>query len=227
MDLATRMEHFRESDLYVVISEAFCGGRPALDVLDACLDAGVRVVQFREKDLEDADRYQQGLAFRARTREAGALLIVDDRLDIALAIGADGVHLGRTDLPVEAARRIAPTLILGASTHNLGEALVAQDAGANYVNIGPVFPTRTKSVPTGALGPGMVEVIAPYLRVPFTCMGGIKRTNVDEVLQRGARHVAVVTAVTEAPDVRAAAAELRALIREGRVSPSMAAQNTR
>lgn len=221
MDLATRMERFQNSDLYVVISEAFCGGRPALEVLDACLDAGVRVVQFREKDLDDTERYQQGLAFRARTRQADALLIVDDRLDIALAVGADGVHLGRLDLPLEAARRVAPTLILGASTHNLSEALVAQDAGANYVNIGPIFPTRTKAVPTGAVGPEMIEVIAPYLRVPFTCMGGITKDNIREVLRRGARHVAVVTAVTAAPDVRDAAAELRTLIQEGRLDTAV------
>ncbi|HNR32614.1 MAG TPA: thiamine phosphate synthase [Candidatus Hydrogenedentes bacterium] len=223
MDLATRMERFRDSDLYVVITEAFCGGRPGLEVLEACLEAGVRVVQFREKDLDDSERYQQGLAFRARTREADALLIVDDRLDLALAVGADGVHLGRLDLPIEAARRIAPTLVIGASTHNLGEALVAQDAGASYINIGPIFPTRTKAVPTGAVAPEMIEVIAPFLRVPFTCMGGITADNVHEVLQRGARHVAVVTAVTAAPDIRAAAATLRTAIQDARSTPDSAA----
>ncbi len=209
MDHAARMALFGEADLYVVITEQFCAGRRALDVLDDVLSAGVRLIQVREKDFDDGEMYRRCVEFRERTWASRALLIVDDRLDIALAVDADGVHLGLTDLPVAAARRIAPDLIVGASTHSLDEALAAQEAGASYVNIGPIFPTRTKSVLTGALGPEMIETIAPHLRIPFTCMGGIKAGNVHEVLRRGARHVAVVTAVTAAPDVRAAALELR------------------
>ena len=214
MTHAERMARFAASDLYVVITETFCAGRGALDVLEACLDAGVTLVQCREKDLDAHEAYAHALAFRERTAKYGALLIVDDRLDIALAAGADGVHLGQSDLPLDAARRIAPELILGASSHNLDEALAAQDAGASYVNIGPIFPTQTKSVATGAVGPGMIDAIRPSLRVPFTCMGGIKLENIREVTARGARHVAVVTAVTAAPDPHAAAAALRAAIHE-------------
>lgn len=207
-----RMAKFEESDLYVVITESFCAGRTALEVLDACLDAGVRLVQMREKDLDGAELYDRAMAFRERTHNAGALLIIDDRIDIALAVDADGVHLGQNDLPMAAARRMAPNLILGASSHNLDEALAAQKADASYVNIGPIFATQTKSVATGAVGPDMISTIAPKLRIPFTCMGGIKPENINEVLRRGARHVAVVTAVTAAPDVRAAAGQLREAI---------------
>ena len=216
MDHAARMARFRDTDLYVVITESFCEGRTALQVLDAALDAGVRLVQFREKDLNAAQLYTRCMAFRQRTRDAGALLIVDDRLDIALAVGADGVHLGQTDLPIHAARAIAPALILGASTHDLEQALAAQQDGASYVNIGPIFPTQTKAMPTGALGPDMIDPIAPRLTVPFTCMGGINAHNIRQVLDRGARHVAVVTAVTAAPDVRAAALGLRQAIQASR-----------
>lgn len=209
MDLKARMARFCRTDLYVVITESFCGGRPALEILDAVLDAGVGLIQFREKHLEDGDLYERALAFREHTRNAGALLIVDDRVDIALAVEADGVHLGQDDLPIEAARRLAPELILGASTHNLAEALAAQAAGADYVNIGPIFATQTKDLPMGAVGPDLISQVAPHLTVPFTCMGGIKPDNVGEVVSRGARHVAVVTAVTAAPDPRAAATVLR------------------
>ena len=212
MRLEDRMDLFHKTDLYVVVTESFCAGRNPLDVLDQCLSAGVRLVQLREKELETGDLFRRAAAFRDRTRAANALLIVDDRVDIALAAGADGVHLGQTDLPIAAARHIAPGLIVGASSHNLEEALAAQAAGASYVNIGPIFPTQTKTVSTGAVGPGLIADIAPHLRVPFTCMGGIKSHNIGEVLAHGARHVAVVTAVTAAPDVRAAAAELRAAI---------------
>ncbi|HNR33881.1 MAG TPA: thiamine phosphate synthase [Candidatus Hydrogenedentes bacterium] len=213
MTHAGRMALFRAGDLYVVITESFCGGRSAIEVLDAVLDAGVRLIQFREKDLDDAELFRRAELFRARIPEGRALLIVDDRVDVALAVGADGVHLGQSDLPVAAARRIAPELIIGASSHNPGEALAAQDAGASYVNIGPIFATQTKTVPTGAIGPDSISAIAPRLHIPFTCMGGIKAHNIGEVTVRGARHVAVVTAVTEAPDVRAAAIELRKAIR--------------
>lgn len=213
MTHAERMALFDESDLYAVITESFCGGRSAIEVLDAVLDAGVRLIQFREKDLADGELFRRAEAFRARIPEGKALLIVDDRVDVALAVGADGVHLGQSDLPVAAARRIAPELIIGASSHNPGEAIAAQEAGASYVNIGPIFTTQTKAVPTGAVGPDLISAIAPRLHIPFTCMGGIKAHNIGEVTARGARHVAVVTAVTEAPDVRAAAIELREAIR--------------
>jgi len=210
------MRRFLSGDLYVAITHSFCRGRSALDVLDACLDAGVSLIQMREKDLGGAELYALGRAFRERTRAAGALLFINDRLDIALAVEADGAHLGRGDLPLAAARRIAPDLILGASSGCLDEALAAQEAGANYVNIGPIYPTPTKGVDSGAVGPESIGVLAPRLRIPLTCMGGIKQHNVHEVLAQGVRYVAVVTAVTAADDIRAAASALRTAIIEAR-----------
>lgn len=212
MDLRARLERFAETDLYVVITQAFCQDRNSLDILDQCLEAGVRLVQFREKDLESGAMYARCMAFREHTARAGALLIVNDRLDIALATGADGVHLGQSDLPVAAARKTAPDLIVGASSHNLEEALAAQEAGAGYVNIGPIYPTQTKDHVGGAVGPEMLDAVTPHLHIPFTCMGGIKADNVGPLVERGARHPAVVTAVTAAPDPAAAAAELRRAI---------------
>jgi thiamine-phosphate pyrophosphorylase len=213
MSHAQRMARFVETDLYVVITEAFCAGRSALEILDAALAAGVRLIQLREKDLTDRELYERARQFREHTRRAGALLIIDDRIDVALAADADGVHLGQGDLPADVARRIASELIIGASTHGLDEALAAEAAGASYVNIGPLFATGTKAASVAPLGIPALDRIAPHLHVPWTTMGGIKRHNIEQVLRCGARHVAVVTAVTEAPDVRAAAAELRALMR--------------
>lgn len=212
MTHAERMARFSDPGLYVVITEAHCGGRRSLDVLEAVLEAGVRLVQFREKGLESGVLYEKARTFRQRTHEAGALLIVDDRVDVALAVNADGVHLGLSDLPIEAARRIAPHLIIGGSSHNLKEAMAAQSAGASYVNIGPIFPTQTKDVPTGAVGPEMIEAIVPHLHIPWTTMGGLKPHNIGHVIERGARHPAVVTAVTAAPNPHAAAAELHEMV---------------
>jgi thiamine-phosphate pyrophosphorylase len=213
MNLDQRMAAFEKADLYVVITEAFCAGRSALEVLAKTLAAGVGLVQLREKELDDGELYRRALEFRRQTSEAGALFIVNDRLDIALATGADGVHLGQDDLPLSAARRIAPELVIGASTHSLKEALAAQEAGASYVNIGPIFPTQTKSIPA-PLGLEAIEQTAPRLRIPWTTMGGIKNSNLSQVVSRGARHPAVMTAVTAAEDPAAAALQLRKIIKD-------------
>lgn len=213
MNLAQRMAAFEQADLYVVITEAFCAGRSALEVLAQTLAAGVRLVQLREKEWDDRRLYQRALEFRRQTAAAGALLIVNDRLDLALAAGADGVHLGQDDLPIVPARRIAPELIIGASTHSLKEALAAQEAGASYLNIGPIFPTQTKSIPP-PIGLEAIDQITPGLRIPWTTMGGIKSSNIGRVVSRGVRHPAVMTAVTAAQDPFAAALQLRKLIKE-------------
>jgi len=214
MTHAERLRIFHQADLYVVITEALCAGRSAVEILDLTLAAGVRLVQLREKDLNGRVLFELALEFRRRTEAAGALLIINDRLDIALAAGADGVHLGQDDLPVSAARALTPELIIGASTHSLEEALAAEKAGASYVNIGPIFATLTKEG-AAPLGPEMIDRIAPKLRIPWTTMGGIKKTNINQVVSRGAKHPAVITAVTAAPDPSAAARELRQKITAG------------
>jgi len=211
-----RLRRLDEVDLYVVITEAFCAGRPALSVLDACLDAGVKMIQCREKELDDVAYFDRVCAFRERARASNALLIVDDRVDIALAADADGVHLGQADLPVAAARRIAPDLIVGASSHSQAQARAAEAAGASYVNIGPIYPTQTKLNTHAPLGPEAIGEIRSGLTIPATAMGGIKAHNLGPILAQCVRHIAVVTAVTAADDVRAAAASLREAIQRGR-----------
>ena len=211
MDLTQRLAAFERADLYVVITESFSAGRTALEVLERVLDAGVGIVQLREKDLGGRELYELAVECRRRTEATGALLIIDDRVDIALAAAADGVHLGQADLPVAVARRLAPDLIIGASSHSLEEALAAQEAGASYVNIGPIFPTATKPQAV-ALGVEAISRLAPYLRIPWSTMGGINQGNIAQVVARGARHPAVMSAVTAAPDISAAARALREAI---------------
>lgn len=204
-----RIKKFDKTDLYVVITEKMCKGRPSEFVLEECLKAGVRLVQFREKEGDDRMKYKKAIQFRKITNDYDALLIIDDHIDLALIVDADGVHLGQSDLPIYEARRIAPNLIIGASTHSLEQALKAQKEGASYVNIGPLFPTQTKTTSVPPLGVEALKKISPNLNIPFTCMGGIKLSNIDEVLKYGARHIAVVTAVTEADNIQQSVKELR------------------
>ncbi|MDP2807890.1 MAG: thiamine phosphate synthase [bacterium] len=209
-----RLKSFQQIDLYPVTDQGLSLGRSNLEVLDGLIAGGARIVQLREKHLSKKEFYQLALVFRKKTSEAGMLLIINDHLDIALACGADGVHLGQDDLPLAVAKKLAPELIIGGSTHNLEEALEAQQRGADYVNLGPIFATQTKELSMKPLGPEMIKKIVPHLKIPFTVMGGINRSNIGQVLQAGARKIAVVTAVTKADDIGQAVQKLRKTIIE-------------
>lgn len=209
MNLCDRLNKFQATDIYPVITPEFCKGRSPVKVLEAALKGGAKVVQLRDK----ADPSRYAADFRKLTDKYGALLIVNDSLETALQCDADGVHLGRSDMPVIEARKMAPGLLIGASSHSLEKALAAQNAGASYVNIGPIFPTRTKPGAKDFLGVKAIGEIAPHLNVPFTVMGGINKENIREVLAAGARHIAMVTAITEAEDIEKAVAELIRVIK--------------
>lgn len=212
MNRKERIKRISQIGIYPVTCEELSEGRSNLQVLDAVLEGGARIVQLREKLWEKRELYELALEFRSRTSRVGALLIINDHVDVALAAKADGVHLGQEDLPVRAARRIAPGLIIGASCHNLGHALEAEQYGADYVNIGPIFPTDTKEGACSFLGPGAIQEIGPRLKVPFTTMGGIHRENLHIVLEAGARRVAMVTGITKAADISCRVRELREMM---------------
>lgn len=207
-----RRSLFEQVDIYPVTCEQLSNGRSDIEVLKGVIEGGARIIQLREKKLCERDFYRLAMDFRELTARAGMLLIINDRVDIALAVGADGVHLGQEDFPVPAARKLGPELLIGASSHNLEEALQAQEEGADYVNIGPVFPTATKEDAGYFLGPEAIPQISKHLHIPFTVMGGIKESNIEQVLSAGARRVAVVTAITQAPDIALAVKSLRARI---------------
>jgi len=207
-----RLQRFGRAGLYLVTSRLLSRGRTTPEIVRAALAAGVRLIQLREKELCARDLVALGREIRRMTADAGALLIVNDRVDAALEIRADGVHLGQEDLPVAAARRLAPDLIIGASTHSAEEAHAAVEAGASYVNIGPLFPTRSKEWGGTFLGIDGLRRIAGSLSIPFTVMGGIRKEHIPDLVAAGARTVAVVTAVTAADDPQRAAAELLASI---------------
>jgi len=213
MDRVSRRARFEQVDIYPVTCERLSAGRSNLEVLEGIIRGGARIVQLREKEASKRELYHLAVKFRGMTEQAGILLMINDHLDIALAVGADGVHLGQDDLPLRAARNLAPELIIGASTHSLQEALEAQGEGADYVNIGPIFPTRTKEGVERFLGPEAIVDIGPKLEVPFTVMGGIAGSNIDEVLARGARRVAMVSAITQAVDIAETVRSLRERIR--------------
>lgn len=211
-----RMARFAKCGVYLVTGQELSAGRSTPEIVKAALRGGVRLIQLREKDMPLRELHALAEELRALTLDYEALMIVNDRVDLALAVGADGVHLGQADLPVAAARSLSPDLIIGHSTHSEAEAAEARALGSSYLNIGPIYPTQTKDWDDAFLGLEGLRRIAPHADIPFTVMGGIKRHHVDELCAAGARTVAVVTEITAAEDPEAAARELVAAMAAGR-----------
>jgi len=171
------------------------------------------VLQLRDKESTDRALFAKARLFRQRTRAAGALLIINNRLDLALAVDADGIHLGNQDLPAEEARRLAPELIIGVSANTEEQAATAANRGASYYNIGPLYPTATKEGLSAFLGAGAIKTFSARSELPFTVMGGIKFDHLPELIRLGARRIAVVTALTQAADIEAEARKWLAALR--------------
>jgi len=189
--------------IYPVSCEPLAKGRSDIEWLEAVLAGGARMVQLRDKNSDDLALYRKALVFREKTWAAGALLIVNNRVDIALLANADGVHLGNTDLPAQEVRKLAPELLIGVSCNTPEQAKTAKERGASYFNIGPLFSTATKKNLAPLLGPDVIETFTALCDLPFTVMGGVKLHHVQDLLARGARRIAVVTALTQAKDIAA------------------------
>jgi thiamine-phosphate pyrophosphorylase len=214
MQKEARKAAFMQVDIYPVTCERLSAGRSNLQVLEAVIQGGAKIIQLREKDYPKRDLYNLALKFRKITARAGVLLMINDHVDISVAVEADGVHLGQEDLPVQVARKLAPELLIGASSHSLEQALQAEKKGADYINIGPIFSTTTKEGVGRSLGPKAISEISSQVRVPFTVMGGINEKNIDQVLAAGARRVAMVTAITKAADIASKVRSLKDKIRQ-------------
>jgi len=205
-------------DLYVILDRAAARGRELDGILEGAIAAGCRMVQLREKEWPSGRLLPLAERLRGRCRAAGVTFIVNDRVDLAVAVEADGVHLGQDDLPPRIARPLLqPGMLLGVSTHSAEQARAAQAARADYVAVGSIFPTATK-VGFELVGPGLLRELRPELRVPLIAIGGITAANAGEAIRAGADGVAVISAVCGAPDPEAASRRLLDAIRTARAS---------
>ena len=193
------------------------GGRDLLEVVGQALRAGVRAVQLREKDLATRDLYHLAGKLLAVTREAGAALLINDRVDVAMALPADGVHLTRRSLPPKEARELlGPARLIGISCHSLAEVREAVDGRADFVVLGPIFETPSK-MPYGApLTTALLQQARAATTLPVLAIGGINPARVPEVMAAGADGVAVISAVMAALDPGAAVSELLAAVAASR-----------
>ena len=201
--------------LYLITDRNQSGGRPLAEVVRRALEGGVRAVQLREKDLSGVALYRLAAELRGLTAEFGARLIINDRPDIALAVGADGVHVGVNSLPVAVFRRlIGEGKIIGYSAHGIGEALRAQADGADFVTFGPLFHTPSKAVYGEPCGIKKLAEAASALDIPVIALGGISPANITEALSANVQGVAVISAILAAVDPCGAAASLLKKIEE-------------
>jgi thiamine-phosphate pyrophosphorylase len=205
--------------LYVITEAKLSRGRMHIDVIRAAIEGGATVVQYREKEGTTRRLLEESLALRRLTREAGVPFIVNDRVDVALAVEADGVHVGQDDMPAAVTRRLmGRDKIVGVSATNLQEALQAEKDGADYLGAGPVFATPTKPDAAPAMGLEGLAEICRRVSIPVVAIGGINEQNAATVIEAGADGVAVISAVVAAPAVAAAARRLREVIEATRKS---------
>lgn len=200
-------------DLYVVTDASLSGGRSDAELARLAYEGGADAVQLRMKNADGGEMLAQAREIARAAAEKNRLFFVNDRVDVAMASGADGVHLGQSDIPVADARRLmGDDAIIGASVQTVGQAVAAVEAGADYLGVGAVFRTSTKPDAVQGIGLGAVWEISRAVDVPVVAIGGINRGNVQDVIRAGADGVAVVSAVAAQEDPRAAAHELRDLI---------------
>ncbi len=205
-----RLRQFQEEvAVYPVSCEKLAAGRSDREWLDQVIAGGARIVQLRDKDSPDRELLEKARYFREKTREAGVLFFLNDRLDIALLADADGMHVGQNDIAPAEIRKLAPDILIGFSCNTeeqvilLGEEVAGGTSAVSYYNIGPLFETGTKEGLHHFLGAAGIADFSRHCSLPFTVMGGIKLHHLDELLQAGARRIAVVTAISQAADMAA------------------------
>ena len=205
-----RLQQFvQEVTVYPVSCEKLADGRTDQEWLDGVLAGGARIVQLRDKKSTDRELLAKARYFRAKTREAGALFLMNDRLDIALLADADGMHVGQQDLPPEEIRKLAPDFLIGLScntleqTRKLGKDVEAGTCSVSYFNVGPLYPTATKQGLREFVGSQAVGQFTKACPLPFTVMGGIKLSHIQELCSVGVKRIAVVTAISQAIDIAA------------------------
>jgi thiamine-phosphate pyrophosphorylase len=198
----------------VITDRRLSGGRPHREIAREALSGGANFIQFRDKDMTSRELYETALALRELTVERGALFLVNDRADIAAAVGADGVHLGLGDLPVPEARKLlGPRAVIGASAREPSHARRAWREGADYLGVGPVYEARSsKPDAPGPRDVALIRTIRESCDLPVLAIGGIDAGNAAEPLRAGASGVAVISAVVAAPDIAGATAALLAAV---------------
>ena len=192
--------------LYVITESCISRGRSNERVVKEAIEGGAEIIQLREKNWAKDKVKEEAIKLLKICRKNKALFVVNDYVDLALEIGADGVHLGQSDMPIKEARKICGNkLIIGLSTHSVEQAIKANKEGIDYITIGPIYNTRAKDY---TVGPEIIKDILKKIKKPLIAIGGINKSNIDEVLSQGVSNIAVISAVVGAEDIKKSANDL-------------------
>ena len=200
-----KMENFLSADIYGITADEYSLGRGNVETVRLMVEAGIKVVQYREKNKKSGEMYRECLAIRQITCDNKVTFIVNDHIDLALAVGADGVHIGQDDLPPQIVRDIiGDEMIIGLSTHSPTQARKAQSLAGiiDYIGAGPIFATKTKKDVCEPVGLEYLEYVSENINIPFVSIGGIKEHNVASVKKHGAKIIAMVTEIVHSVDIQ-------------------------
>jgi thiamine-phosphate pyrophosphorylase len=201
--------------LYLVTDRGLAKGRSTLDIIRSAVQGGVTCVQVREKECSTLDFIEQAQSIKEYLQSRGVPLIINDRVDVALAVEADGVHLGQTDMPLDMAKKIiGDSMIIGISAESLADAIAAEKGGADYLGVSPIYATPTKTDTAPPLGLEGLRAIRQKVNLPLVGIGGLNRDNAAAVIRHGGDGVAVVSAIVAADDPMQAAGDLKQIIDE-------------
>ncbi|MDO7788092.1 thiamine phosphate synthase [Desulforamulus aquiferis] len=205
-----------QADIYGITAEELSLGRSNVEIVKQMIAAGITVIQYREKDKKAREKYHECMKIRELTAQAGVTFIVNDDIDLAMIVGADGVHVGQEDLPPEKVRELVGSeMLIGLSTHSPEQAMEAQKSKAvDYIGVGPIYPTGTKKDVCAPVGLEYLEYVANKIDLPFVAIGGIKEHNIGEVARKGARCMALVSEIVGNSDIQAKVAALRKAMKE-------------
>lgn len=200
-------------NLYLITDRNQTGNVRLIDVVEDALKGGVKGIQLREKDLSSRELYELAYDLRKLTAKYDAQLIINDRIDIALAVEADGVHLGLNSMPIHRVRKLlGSSRLIGVSCHNQINAIMAQENGADFITFGPVYFTPSKANYGKPVGIEKLEIVSHLLEIPVFALGGIKKDNISEVVAAGATGISLVSAIIASDDPKSEAAEMISML---------------
>lgn len=189
------------TDIYVITGEEFSLGRKNIEVVKELIDAGIKVIQYREKKKSKIEKYNECLEIRKLTREKGVTFIVNDDVDIAVSVNADGIHLGQDDMPIEEVRKIVGNMIIGISTHNREQVKDALEKKADYIGVGPIYHTKTKENLEECEGLKFLKWVSENVNIPYVAIGGIKESNINEVKENGGKCFAMISEIVGSENI--------------------------
>ena len=204
---------FKEYNIYAITAENLSLGRKNIEVVEEILSAGVKIIQYREKKKSMREKYKEAFILRELTAKYDAILIVNDHLDLAKIINADGVHLGQEDYPIEIAREfLGEDFIIGITAHNREQIIQGEKEGADYIGLGPIFESFTKEKPHPPIGVEILKWATSNVKVPIVAIGGIKEKNIELVLENGGKCIAMVSEIVSSENIKEKIEKIRKIM---------------